>query len=209
MNGYHFESWRDANRQLGYLVGGLELHKLYDRMKDTHSLEEIFVPKYERKTFFPLDVNGYHFIHWSDTAKQLGYSEGKQVKQRYDRMKDTHSLEEIFVPKEEKETIFPLDLNGYHFTSWVDAARQLGYANPGVLNERYISGWSLMETFGFSLHLLDDKRTIITPLLFSKYKISDNLYKCKNKETGLLELHTYEELNEIWREFKGVKIVKE
>jgi len=215
VNGYYFTSWSDAARQLGYTcTKSYEvLQSNYNRMKDTHSLEEIFVPKVEKEAIFPLDVNGYYFTSWSDAAEQLEYSKSG-IKGRYRKMKDTHSLEEIFVPKVEKEyttEIFPLDINGYHFTSWVNASLQLIGNKSGSkrLLHRFNTGYPLMEVFGFSLHILEHDGTKINEYLTCNFKISDNLYKCTNKKTGLFELHTYDELNDMWRKFKGIKIVKE
>jgi len=209
VNGYHFMHWADAGRQLGYRCG-LSIKNRYNKMKDTHPLEEIFVPKVVEDSIFPLDVNGYHFTNWTDAGNQLGYYKANAIKVYYEKMKDTHSLEEIFVPKVIKKTIFPLNICGYCFTSWKDIGLQLGCENIRLFKIRYYNGgWSLKESLGFSIHIQDKKPTQVTDNLTCQIKISNNLYKCKNKNTGLFELHTYEELNEMWRKYNGVKIVKE
>ena len=206
VNGYHFESWEDASKQLGY-AGGPVMYNIYKRKRDTNTLEEIFVPRFINK-IFPLDVNGYHFESWEDAAKLLGYT-STSIYYRYRCMKYTNTLEEIFVPKEEKKTIFPLDVNGYHFESWEDAAVQLGNKlSPFTYNFRYRDGFNIMQTFGFSL-FIGNRAISINDTIICQCKISDNLYRCKNRKTKLYELHTYDELNAMWRKFKGIKIVKE
>jgi hypothetical protein len=138
INGYHFISWADSSRQLGYASSGAITNR-YHSMKDTHSLEEIFTPKNMSfaEMLFPMDINGYHFVSWKDANDQLGYGFKKYpygIYLRYSRMKDTHTLEEIFVPM---KCLFPLDVNGYYLTSWINAAEQLGYSTWESLRGRY------------------------------------------------------------------------
>ena len=206
VNGYHFTSWEDASEQLGYI----SMNARYHYMKDTYSLDEIFVPSDKKESIFPLDVNGYHFTSWKDSAEQLGYGCRSSLCNRYNRMKDNYSLDEIFIPKVEREyseKIFPLDICGYHFISWTDAEIQLK-CDRVVLMRRYRKGYTLMEVFGFSIIINKRKVTKINEYLTCYSKISDNLYKCKNKKIGLYESYTYEELNDMWRKYHNVKIVK-
>jgi len=151
---------------------------------------------------FPLDINGYHFESWADASRQLDIS----YNTLYKRYRKGWPLEEVFGFKEHQiatiNELFPLDINGYHFESWADAERQLNIPY-NTLIKRYDNGWSLEEVFGFKLRITQNFK--INNMKFNK-RIGENLYVFIDTNTKAKKIFTFDQINEMWLNEKGVNI---